>query len=71
MQSLPGPSSARGKRRQPPVAEDLAADDTAAVESDHSSDAEVDLIVINEEDIGYNSSSYVCGFAHTTHRTFY
>jgi hypothetical protein len=61
MQSLAGPSAARGKRRAPPVADDLAVADTAAVESDHSSDAEADHIVMGEEDIGYESSGYGSG----------
>ena len=58
MPLLPGPSGARDKRRRPPVAEDLAVADTASVESDHSSDADADRIVMGDEGIGYESSGY-------------
>ena len=61
MQSLPGPSGARGKRRRPAVAEDSAVADTAADESDQSSDAEAERIVMGEEGIGYASSGYSSG----------
>ena len=62
MPLLPGPSGARDKRRRPPVAEDLAVvADTASVESDHSSDADADRIVMGDEGIGYESSGYSSG----------